>query len=68
MAASWYYVENNESMGTVKEKDLIKLITEKNLVDESFVIDVSRVYERKRQALACHRSQFEPSGNEVVDT
>ena len=39
-----------------------------DLVDASFVIDVSRVYERKRQALACHRRQFEPSGNEVVDT
>ena len=27
----------------------------------SFVIDVSATYEKKRAALACHRSQFQPS-------
>ena len=39
-----------------------------DVADASFVIDVSRAYDRKRDALACHRSQFEPSGNEAVDT
>lgn len=34
----------------------------------SFVIDVSAHYERKRQALACHRSQFAPSGDRAVAT
>jgi len=28
----------------------------------SFVVDVSATYEKKRAALACHRSQFEPTG------
>jgi bacillithiol biosynthesis deacetylase BshB1 len=27
----------------------------------SFVVDVSEFYERKREALACHRSQFQPA-------
>ena len=31
-------------------------------VRPSFVVDVSDHYERKRQALACHRSQFTPAG------
>jgi len=31
-------------------------------VAPSFVIDVSEFYERKREALACHRSQFQPAG------
>lgn len=39
-----------------------------DVVDESFAIDVSRAYERKCQALACHRSQFEPSGSKMVET
>jgi bacillithiol biosynthesis deacetylase BshB1 len=34
----------------------------------SFVIDVSAVYDRKRAALACHRSQFAPSGADAVGT
>jgi len=33
-----------------------------NSVEPSFVIDVSDHYETKRRALACHRSQFAPSG------
>ena len=39
-----------------------------DVVDASFVVDVSRAYDRKRQALACYRSQFEPSGREAVET
>ena len=34
----------------------------------SFVVDVSDVYDRKREALDCHRSQFAPQGPEAVDT
>ena len=34
----------------------------------SFVIDVSAAYQRKRDALACHRSQFEPAGADAVST
>ncbi len=34
----------------------------------SFVIDVSEFYAKKREALACHRSQFEPSGAGPVAT
>ena len=34
----------------------------------SFVIDVSEFYERKRDALACYRSQFAPPGDEAVST
>jgi N-acetylglucosamine malate deacetylase 1 len=34
----------------------------------SFVLDVSEHYEKKRRALACHRSQFAPSGAESVAT
>lgn len=34
----------------------------------SFVIDVSAHYERKRAALACHRTQFTPAGPDVVPT
>jgi bacillithiol biosynthesis deacetylase BshB1 len=34
----------------------------------SFVIDVSGVYERKRRALACYASQFQPSAADAVDT
>jgi hypothetical protein len=29
---------------------------------------VSAVYDRKREALDCHRSQFAPQGPEAVDT
>lgn len=36
--------------------------------DSSFVIDVTSAYDRKRQALACHRSQFQPTGNQAVET
>ena len=39
-----------------------------NSITPSFVIDVSEYYERKRDALACHRSQFEPSGSDAVAT
>lgn len=34
----------------------------------SFVVDVSAWYERKRAALACHRSQFAPAGDGAVAT
>ena len=34
----------------------------------SFVVDVSAHYERKRAALACHRSQFLPADPEAVAT
>jgi bacillithiol biosynthesis deacetylase BshB1 len=37
-------------------------------VKPSFVIDVSRFYDRKRDALACHRSQFVPSADGAVQT
>jgi bacillithiol biosynthesis deacetylase BshB1 len=37
-------------------------------VPPSFAIDVSAQYERKREALACHRSQFAPSEPSRVDT
>jgi bacillithiol biosynthesis deacetylase BshB1 len=34
----------------------------------SFVVDVSSQYETKQQALACYRSQFQPSGGDTVST
>jgi bacillithiol biosynthesis deacetylase BshB1 len=34
----------------------------------SFVIDVADQYERKRQALACHATQFAPAGADAVPT
>jgi N-acetylglucosamine malate deacetylase 1 len=34
----------------------------------SFVVDVSEVYEIKRQALACHRTQFTPAGDAAAAT
>ncbi len=34
----------------------------------SFVIDVSKHYDTKRAALACHRSQFAPTGRDAVTT
>jgi N-acetylglucosamine malate deacetylase 1 len=34
----------------------------------SFVIDVSEHYETKRRALACHVTQFQPSGSGAVQT
>jgi bacillithiol biosynthesis deacetylase BshB1 len=34
----------------------------------SFVVDVSDVYDVKRRALACHASQFAPSGAGAVET
>jgi bacillithiol biosynthesis deacetylase BshB1 len=37
-------------------------------VAPSFVIDVSETYAVKRKALACHASQFRPSGGDVVRT
>jgi bacillithiol biosynthesis deacetylase BshB1 len=37
-------------------------------VPPSFVVDVSAHYERKRQALDCHRSQFQPAGARTVPT
>jgi len=37
-------------------------------VTPSFVVDVSTYYDKKRAALACHRSQFAPSGSSAVDT
>jgi LmbE family N-acetylglucosaminyl deacetylase len=37
-------------------------------VPPSFVIDVSAHYDTKRAALACHRSQFAPAGEDAVQT
>ena len=37
-------------------------------VSPSFVVDVSEHYERKRQALDCHTSQFRPSQADAVAT
>jgi bacillithiol biosynthesis deacetylase BshB1 len=37
-------------------------------VPPSFVVDVSAHYDRKRQALDCHTSQFQPSGGSAVAT
>jgi bacillithiol biosynthesis deacetylase BshB1 len=37
-------------------------------VAPSFVVDVSKHYERKREALACHRSQFTPASDGAVRT
>ena len=34
----------------------------------SFVIDVSAHYQRKREALACHRTQFAPRADSAVET
>ena len=34
----------------------------------SFVVDVSEVYDRKREALDCHRSQFTPDAADAVGT
>jgi N-acetylglucosamine malate deacetylase 1 len=34
----------------------------------SFVVDVSAVYDRKRAALDCHRTQFAPQGPDAIDT
>ncbi len=34
----------------------------------SFGLDVSEVYDKKRQALACHGTQFTPSGPDSVPT
>jgi LmbE family N-acetylglucosaminyl deacetylase len=34
----------------------------------SFVLDVSEVYDKKRQALACHVTQFTPAGPDRVST
>ena len=34
----------------------------------SFMVDVSDHYETKRQALACHRSQFRPASSDAVPT
>ena len=39
-----------------------------DLADHSFVIDVTVPYDRKRNALACYRSQFHPIGEQAVDT
>ena len=36
--------------------------------EPSFVIDVSDQYEQKRRALACHVTQFKPSGGDAVAT
>jgi bacillithiol biosynthesis deacetylase BshB1 len=37
-------------------------------VAPSFVVDVSAHYEKKRRALACHVSQFRPTGSDAVPT
>jgi N-acetylglucosamine malate deacetylase 1 len=37
-------------------------------VTPSFVVDVSEVYALKQQALACHRTQFAPTGDAAAST
>jgi bacillithiol biosynthesis deacetylase BshB1 len=37
-------------------------------VPPSFVVDVSDHYARKREALACHRTQFTPAVTDAIDT
>ncbi len=37
-------------------------------IPPSLAIDVSSQYDRKRQALACHRTQFTPAGSGSVET
>jgi LmbE family N-acetylglucosaminyl deacetylase len=37
-------------------------------VPPSFVVDVSEVYDIKRRALACHRTQFAPQGDAAAAT
>jgi bacillithiol biosynthesis deacetylase BshB1 len=37
-------------------------------VPPSFVVDVSALYDRKRQALDCYRSQFTPAGEGAMQT
>ena len=37
-------------------------------IDSSFVIDVSEQYERKREALDCHASQFQRNTSSVTET
>ena len=37
-------------------------------ITPSFVVDVSAQYERKRRALACHRSQFTAAAADAVET
>ena len=39
-----------------------------DLAEPSFAVDVSAAYQRKRDALACHHSQFEPAGSDAVST
>jgi len=39
-----------------------------DVTEASFAIDVTQAYERKRQALACHGSQFRPAGDQAVET
>ena len=39
-----------------------------NSTTPSFVVDVSDYYEKKRLALACHRTQFAPAGTSAVPT
>jgi bacillithiol biosynthesis deacetylase BshB1 len=39
-----------------------------NSTTPSFVVDVSDYYDKKRQALACHRTQFAPPGASAVPT
>jgi N-acetylglucosamine malate deacetylase 1 len=39
-----------------------------NSAPPSFIVDVSELYEAKRAALACHRSQFAPSEASAVPT
>jgi bacillithiol biosynthesis deacetylase BshB1 len=34
----------------------------------AFVVDVTDSYDRKREALACHQSQFRPTGDEAIQT
>ncbi|MEO7192356.1 MAG: bacillithiol biosynthesis deacetylase BshB1 [Vicinamibacterales bacterium] len=39
-----------------------------NSADPSFVVDVSRFYQIKRDAIACHRTQFAPGSADAVPT
>ena len=38
-----------------------------DIATPSYVVDVTGPYERKREALACHRSQFHPADDEAVE-
>ena len=39
-----------------------------DMTSPSFVVDVSAYYEKKRAAIACHRTQFAPADGDAVPT